>query len=122
MKVRVATYKATDEAYLRAGGSEDFDFTGDPVTMSPILELGGDKARTAIQNALAELESGQADQIEITRVAEDRAFGDLLDAVFCPICGGRLHVDEGGSETGKRLLCDRHGKMRVYVTYPQEAQ
>ena len=28
--------------------------------------------------------------------------------MFCPICGGKLHVD------GKRLLCDRHGELKVY--------
>jgi hypothetical protein len=34
----------------------------------------------------------------------------LSDCVqFCPICGGKLHVD------GERLLCDRHGEMKVYV-------
>jgi hypothetical protein len=32
-----------------------------------------------------------------------------LDARFCPICGCKLHVD------GERLLCDRHGEMRVYL-------
>jgi hypothetical protein len=29
--------------------------------------------------------------------------------VFCPICGGKLHVDGG------KLLCDRHGEMNVYL-------
>ena len=29
--------------------------------------------------------------------------------MFCPICGGKLHVD------GERLLCDRHGEMKVYL-------
>jgi len=32
-----------------------------------------------------------------------------LDAKFCPICGGKLHVD------GERLLCDRHGEMKCYL-------
>jgi hypothetical protein len=45
----------------------------------------------------------------------DRSFSDLLSAVYCPICGGKLHVDE--SEGKRRLLCDRHGEMRVYVEY-----
>ncbi|MGD0405107.1 MAG: hypothetical protein ABSB10_00440 [Candidatus Bathyarchaeia archaeon] len=34
-----------------------------------------------------------------------------LDAKFCPICGCKLHVD------GKRLLCDRHGEMNVYLDH-----
>ena len=29
--------------------------------------------------------------------------------LYCVICGHKLHVD------GSRLLCDRHGEMRVYV-------
>lgn len=36
-----------------------------------------------------------------------------LDARFCPICGCKLHVDESGGK--KRLLCDRHGEMKVYL-------
>jgi len=34
---------------------------------------------------------------------------------FCPICGSKLHVD------GKRLLCDRHGEMNVYLTSDPKA-
>ena len=68
MKVRVVTYKAANERYLRDGGLGDF--RGEHVTFNPLLELGSDAARTAIQNALAEVESGKADQIVITRVVE----------------------------------------------------
>ena len=39
--------------------------------------------------------------------------GKLLDAVYCPICGCKLHVDEAGGK--RRLLCDRHGEMNVYL-------
>lgn len=28
---------------------------------------------------------------------------------YCPICAGKLHLDGG------RLLCDRHGEMKVYL-------
>jgi hypothetical protein len=39
----------------------------------------------------------------------------LSDAKFCPICGGKLHKD------GDKLLCDRHGEMKVYLAQdPQE--
>ncbi len=66
MKVRVITYKADDIESLQDPG----DFCGTTVSKSKALVLGSDLARTAIQNALAELESGKADQVEITRVAE----------------------------------------------------
>ena len=39
----------------------------------------------------------------------------LQDAKYCPICGCKLHQD------GERLLCDRHGEMKVYVVYPKGA-
>ena len=29
--------------------------------------------------------------------------------MYCVICGHKLHVD------GERLLCDRHGEMKVYL-------
>lgn len=115
MKVRVATYKATDEMYLRDGNLGDF--SGEPVSTSKVLELGGDVARTTIQNALAELESGKADQIEITRFIDE-----CEDAKFCPICGGKLHEAESSTATaGKALFCDQHGEMKSYVTLPREA-
>ena len=47
---------------------------------------------------------------EIARLAKQQASPE--EARFCPICGGRLHAD------GKRLLCDRHGMMRVYIVFP----
>ncbi|MCW4048032.1 MAG: hypothetical protein NWE99_10830 [Candidatus Bathyarchaeota archaeon] len=47
---------------------------------------------------------------ETTRLAEQKASAE--DARYCPICGSKLHVD------GKRLRCDRHGEMRVYMVYP----
>lgn len=65
MKVRVVTLKADDDDALRDPG----DFSGEVISESQVLVLGSDLARTAVQNALAELESGKADQIEITRVA-----------------------------------------------------
>jgi len=46
-------------------------------------------------------------------VLSERGFGILLDAVYCPICGGKLHVDKADGK--RRLLCDRHGAMRVYL-------
>ncbi|MEM2107969.1 MAG: hypothetical protein QXL10_01615 [Candidatus Bathyarchaeia archaeon] len=66
MKVRVITYKADAVESLREPG----DFCGTMVSKSQVLLLGSDVARTAIQNALAELESGRVDQVEITRVVE----------------------------------------------------
>jgi hypothetical protein len=33
----------------------------------------------------------------------------LSDAKFCPICGCKLHKDSD------KLLCDRHGEMRVFL-------
>lgn len=39
----------------------------------------------------------------------------LLDAVYCPICGCKLHVD------GEKLLCDRHGEMNAYLTRDPKA-
>ena len=66
MKIRVMTLKADDDDALRDSG----DFSGEMVSESQVLVLGSDVARTAVQNALAELESGKADQIEITRVVE----------------------------------------------------
>lgn len=30
--------------------------------------------------------------------------------LYCVICGHKLHVE------GLRLLCDRHGEMKVYLT------
>jgi uncharacterized protein YbaR (Trm112 family) len=43
----------------------------------------------------------------------------LLDAVYCPICGSKLHVEEinDDNSTGvqRRLLCDRHGEMNAYL-------
>lgn len=68
MKVKVTTYKAENEHYLRDQGLGDF--VGEHVTATPVLEFGSDEAKRAIQNALAELESGRADQVEITRVLE----------------------------------------------------
>jgi hypothetical protein len=43
---------------------------------------------------------------------ESKGLSQVEAARYCPICGGRLHVDGG------RLLCDRHGEMRVYVEAP----
>jgi hypothetical protein len=31
--------------------------------------------------------------------------------LYCPICRGKLHVDD------TRLLCDRCGEMKVYVDH-----
>lgn len=42
-----------------------------------------------------------------------RDFGKLLDAICCPICGGRLHIDE--TDGKRRLLCNQHGEMKSYV-------
>jgi len=48
------------------------------------------------------------------------SFSQLLNAVFCPICGSKLHVEEIADDdsTGvqRRLLCDRHGEMKAYLT------
>jgi t-SNARE complex subunit (syntaxin) len=66
LKIRIVTYKATDDEALRDIG----DFSGTEVTVSSVVAVGSDVARTLIQTALAELESGKADQIEITRVLE----------------------------------------------------
>ena len=70
VRVRIVTIKADSEQYLCDGAIQIGDFSGENVSESPVLELGSDAARTAIQNALAELESGKADQVEITRVLE----------------------------------------------------
>ena len=37
-------------------------------------------------------------------------------ARFCPICGCKLHRDPSYDGTGERLLCDRHGEMKVYLS------
>lgn len=64
MKVRVIALKA-NEPWV-----DPDEFSGEVVSESQPLVLGSDAARTAIQNALAEVESGKADQVEITRVVE----------------------------------------------------
>ena len=64
MKVRVVTLKADEDGICEDG------FSGEEVSTSPVLDLGSDLARTAIQNALVELEQGKADQVEVTRVPE----------------------------------------------------
>ena len=43
----------------------------------------------------------------------ERGFEKMLDAIYCPICGSRLHIDESGGK--RRLLCDRHGEMKAYL-------
>ena len=49
-----------------------------------------------------------------------RDVGGLENFRFCPICGCKLHVD--GSDGEKRLLCDRHGELKVYLPVdPKEA-
>jgi len=106
LKVRVVTYKADDDEALREPG----EFSGVPVTESQVLEYASEVTRSAIKNAFAELESEKADKVEVTRVVS----AELQDAKYCPICGCKLHGD------GERLLCDRHGELRVYVVYPKE--
>ena len=45
----------------------------------------------------------------------EAGFSQLLDAIYCPICGGRLRIEVLVVAGGKRrLVCDRHGEMRVY--------
>lgn len=41
------------------------------------------------------------------------AFSDLLKAVFCPVCGGELSIEE--VEGVRRLKCARHGYMNAYL-------
>ena len=41
------------------------------------------------------------------------AFSDLLKAVFCPVCGGELSIEE--VEGVRRLKCVRHGYMNAYL-------
>jgi len=48
---------------------------------------------------------------ETTRSAKQLACGE--EPCYCPICGCRLH------KYGKRLFCDRHGEMRVYLPTPE---
>ena len=69
MKVRVVTLKADNEDF-----GQDC-FSGEVVSESQPLELGSDLARTAVQNALVELESGKVDQVEIQRVVEQKPGG-----------------------------------------------
>jgi hypothetical protein len=44
---------------------------------------------------------------------ESKGFSQLLDRVWCPICGGELEVK---NIDGKRMLnCTRDGAMKAYL-------
>jgi hypothetical protein len=62
----VRTLKADEYCSLDGEG----DFSGEEVSVSPILELESSSTWKALQDAIKELESGKADQVEITRVPE----------------------------------------------------
>ena len=46
-------------------------------------------------------------------IEESKGFSQLLDRVWCPICGGELEVKK---IDGKRILnCIRDGAMKAYL-------
>ena len=47
--------------------------------------------------------------------SQDNAFSQLLEAIWCPICGCKLSVE---TANGKRVLkCAKHGEMKCYLDH-----
>ena len=45
--------------------------------------------------------------------ADSKPYADLLNAVWCPICGCKLTVQK---KDGKKTLhCSQHGEMKVFL-------
>ena len=50
---------------------------------------------------------------ELLKTVGKGTFSGLLKAIFCPVCGSELDIEEKDGK--KQLVCPRDGEMKVYL-------